>query len=363
VSDPAGADEEGADSRFYARVFALVTAAILGYALVGILRPFVGPILWALLLAFLLFPLNTALRRRRGERRAAAAGVLTLIVIVVLIGPALLLGVAFANQAGDLFRRLQAMAGQYQIGRPSDLLRVPLVEHVILWVESIAPVSAEQLHGWLVTAASTALAWAVATSGSFVVGALGTLVSLVLMLFLLFFFLRDGEAMAEVAIGLVPLSPARRAHLREHLSAVTRAVVFGALLTALIQGLLTGLGFMFVRLPSPVVFGAVAAGASLIPFVGTALVWVPGAAALAVQQRWGAALFLVVWSVAVVSSADNFIRPLFISGRAQISTLPVVIGLAGGLSAFGPIGLVLGPLVVALALALLRFAQEAREGA
>jgi predicted PurR-regulated permease PerM len=115
-----------------------------------------------------------------------------------------------------------------------------------------------------------------------------------------------------------------------------------------------------VGLPSPVVFGAVAAVASLIPFIGTALVWVPAAVVLFLQGRWVAGLFLVGWSVVVVSSSDNVVRPLFISGRAQIATLPVFLGLLGGLSAFGAIGLVVGPVVVALTLALLRFAGEAR---
>ena len=95
-----------------------------------------------------------------------------------------------------------------------------------------------------------------------------------------------------------------------------------------------------------------------MPLIGTALVWVPGAGALAVQGRWGAALFVAVWGVAVVSAADNFIRPLLISGRAQISTLPVLLGLLGGIGAFGPIGMFLGPLVIALVQALLRFAEE-----
>jgi predicted PurR-regulated permease PerM len=142
--------------------------------------------------------------------------------------------------------------------------------------------------------------------------------------------------------------------------AVTRAVVFGSLLTALVQGALVGVGFALVGLPSPVVFGAVAAVASLIPFIGTALVWVPAAVVLFLQGRWVAGLFLVGWSVVVVSSSDNVVRPLFISGRAQIATLPVFLGLLGGLSAFGAIGLVVGPVVVALTLALLRFAGEAR---
>jgi predicted PurR-regulated permease PerM len=183
------------------------------------------------------------------------------------------------------------------------------------------------------------------------------------MLFLLFFFLRDGDQMLATAVRLIPMTPERRGQLVGHVAAVTRAVVFGSLFTALVQGLLVGVGFALVGLPSPVVFGAVAAVASLIPFVGTALVWVPAVGVLFLQGRWIAALFLAAWSVAVVSSADNVVRPLFISGRAQISTLPVFLGLLGGVTAFGPIGLVVGPVVVALTLALLRFADEARAGA
>ncbi|HJR52018.1 MAG TPA: AI-2E family transporter, partial [Gemmatimonadales bacterium] len=176
--------------------------------------------------------------------------------------------------------------------------------------------------------------------------------------FVLFFFLRDGGQMVTGAVRLIPVTPERRDQLVETVAAVTRAVVFGSLLTALAQGVLVGLGFALVGLPSPVVFGAVAAVASLIPFVGTALVWVPAAIVLLTQGRWIAALFLAAWSVAVVSSADNVVRPFFISGRAQISTLPVFLGLLGGLGAFGPIGLVVGPVLMAVALALLRFAGE-----
>jgi predicted PurR-regulated permease PerM len=199
----------------------------------------------------------------------------------------------------------------------------------------------------------------VALSGSFVVGALNAGIGLVVMLFVLFFFLRDGDQMVAGAVRLIPMAAERRSQLLEHVGAVTRAVVLGSLLTALVQGALVGVGFALVGLPSPVVFGAVAAVASLIPFIGTALVWVPAAGVLLLQGRWVAALFLIAWSVAVVSSSDNVVRPLFISGRAQISTLPVFLGLLGGLSAFGAIGLVVGPVLIAITLALLRFAGEA----
>jgi predicted PurR-regulated permease PerM len=348
------------EGRFYPRVFGLVAAALLAIALFEILRPFIGPMLWSVLLALLLFPLNQALRRALGGRPAAAAALLTLGVILLLVGPALFLAVAFTRQAADLFGRLQTVAGQLETIRLSDLLRLPVVERIVGWAGSMAPISAEQTEAWFVSAAKTLVGALVSMSGAFVVGALGTLVAAVVTLFLLFFFLRDGEEMVAALRSLIPLDAERQAHLLGHLAAVTRAVVFGSLLTAFVQGMLVGLAFAVVRLPSPVVFGALAMLAALVPLFGTALVWVPAAGVLASQGRWGAATFVMAWGVVAVSGADNLIRPLFISGRAQISTLPVFLGLAGGIGAFGPIGMVLGPVIVALALALLRFAGEWR---
>jgi predicted PurR-regulated permease PerM len=348
-------------SRFYPRVFALITAAILGGAVLKILEPFIGAILWSILLAFLLDPINRRLRGALGGRPAGAAILLTLGAIVLLLGPVLAISVAFANQAEDLFKRVQETAGRYQIARPSDLLQIPLVHQFLHWAETVTPVSAEQVQTWLLSAATALLQILVAMSGLFVVEALGTLVSLIITLFLLFFFLRDGEEMLDKARVLIPLDAERQGHLVRHLSAVTRAVVFGSLITAVVQGTLVGVAFALVGLPSPVVFGVLAMVAALVPLFGTALVWVPAAGALGVQGRWGAAIFMAAWGVFVVAGSDNVVRPLFISGRAQISTLPVFLGLAGGLSAFGPIGMVLGPVIVALVLALLRFAEESRQ--
>jgi predicted PurR-regulated permease PerM len=350
----------GVDDRFYPRVFALVTAALLAGALFLIVRPFLEAILWSMLLAFLLSPAQRAVATLLGGRGALTAVLLTVLTAVVLIAPGPLIAVAFASQAKDLFARLQKLVAAAGISGAGDLLEIPLVSRAIRWAEAMAPVSAEQVHGWLVSGAQALLQGLVALSGSFVVGALNALVGLGITLFLLFFFLREGDQMLAGAVRLIPMTPERRRHLIDHIGAVIRAVVFGSLLTALVQGVLVGVGFALVGLPSPVVFGAVAAVAALIPLIGTALIWVPAAGVLFLQGRWVAGLFLLGWGVGVVSSADNVVRPLFISGRAQISTLPVFLGLLGGVSAFGPIGLVVGPVVVALTLALLRFAEESR---
>jgi predicted PurR-regulated permease PerM len=345
---------------FYPRVFALLTASLLGYALVRMALPFAGPILWALLLAFLLHPLSEALGRALGGRRGLAALLLTLAGLVLILVPVTLVAVAFATQAGDLVARIQDIAERHQIAQLSDLLRIPLAERMIGWLGSLAPITADQVKVWLAENGRSLLLTLMGVTRSTLTSLLGAVVGLVLVLFLLFFFLRDGKDLVRRAMRLVPMAEARKAALLEHLSSVTRALVLGLLLTAAAQGALLGIGFAIVGLPSPVVFGVLTALASVVPFVGTALVWVPAVLVLVAQGRTWAALFLAVWSLGLVTSVDNVIKPLVVSGRAGLPTFAVFLGLVGGLAAFGAIGMFLGPVIVALAIALLRFAEESR---
>jgi predicted PurR-regulated permease PerM len=139
-------------------------------------------------------------------------------------------------------------------------------------------------------------------------------------------------------------------------------VVVGTLVTALVQGSLIGIGFAIAGLPSPLVFGAVGALASLIPVVGTALVWVPAALSLLALGQTGWAVFLTLWSVILVAGSDNVIRPLVVSSSSNVSTLLVFVGVLGGVSAFGFAGIFLGPVLLTLVAALLRYADEAGVG-
>jgi predicted PurR-regulated permease PerM len=125
-----------------------------------------------------------------------------------------------------------------------------------------------------------------------------------------------------------------------------------------VQGALVGIGFLIVQLPSPIVFGVFAALLSLLPFGGTAIVWLPAVLILAAQDRWIAAIFMLIWGTLLVSLVDNFLKPFLISGRAEVATLTVFIGVLGGVAAFGAIGLFMGPVVLALAMALVQFASE-----
>jgi predicted PurR-regulated permease PerM len=342
---------------FYTRAFALIALLLIGYLLYLVLAPFFAPIAWALFIALLLHPLHRRLTRRLRGRAAASAALLTLLAFLVVIGPLAGLGAAFASQVAELARQAQAYAVEHKPADLTDLAALPLVGPAFAWLQDNAGVSFAQLQAWAVEAAQTVLKALGSLGRAAFLGALGTVVGFALMTFILFFAIRDGKAIADTARALLPASEADKARLFGHLAAVTRALVYGTGVTALVQGALIGVGFAVVGLPSPIVFGVLAALGALIPLLGTPVVWVPAVIVLAAQGRWGAALFLAIWGGFVVT-IDNFLRPWLVAGRAQIGALTVFIGVLGGVQAFGPVGVLLGPLVLALAIALVRFALE-----
>jgi predicted PurR-regulated permease PerM len=235
---------------------------------------------------------------------------------------------------------------------------VPWLAAPLAWVGEHTRYTAADIQQWLVAATKHLLQSLASSGGSVVLGALGTLISLSLMMFVLFFVLRDGPELAGRIVRMLPIEERRRARLWTHLSEMTRAVFMGIGLTALVQGVLIGIGFWIAGMPSPLVFVVVGALCALVPIVGTALVWVPAVLFLSAQADYGHAAFLTAWSVLVVGAVDNFLRPLLISGRAELPTLAVFVGVMGGLSSFGFIGLFVGPIVLGLLVALFRFENE-----
>lgn len=348
------------NSRFYTRVFTVGTAALLGLACYQIVTPFLGPLLWAALFAFLLGPTHVRLTRRLHNRARQSALLLTLLALLVLVGPLAAFSATFVHQASELLQYLQGLISEEARGDLQQLTQHPQLQAAWQWMHQTLGISTAQMRGWLAEATHALLQLLANLSGQLFLGALGTVAGLCLTLFFMFFFIRDGAAMLRTTRELVPMPAAKRHELYVHLAAVARAVVFGTGLTALIQGALVGIAFLIVQLPSPLVFGVLAALLALLPFGGTAIVWLPAVLVLAAQDRWVAAIFMLVWGALLVSMIDNFLKPLLISGRAEVATLTVFIGVLGGVSAFGAIGLFMGPVVLALAVALLQFALDSK---
>lgn len=351
-----------APSRFYMRAFALGTIAVLGGLLFRTLTPFIVPIIWATLLAFMLQPVNRRLRQKWPAKPGLAAGLLTAGMVVVVSGPVTLFLFAFLRQASSLLTRFQNEAHDRKLPALQLILEFKPVQSLLETAKEFTTLSKEQILDQANDAAQTVLQQFASLGGTVVLGAFSVVTQFGLTMFLLFFFLRDGKEMLERAIHLVPLSEERKADLTKSLGGVTRGVVVGTLVTAVVQGTLVGIGFAIAGLPSPLVFGAVGALASLIPVVGTALVWVPAALSLLALGQSGWALFLTLWSIILVAGSDNVIRPLVVSSSTNVSTLLVFVGVLGGVSAFGFAGIFVGPVLLTLIAALLRYADEAGAG-
>jgi predicted PurR-regulated permease PerM len=346
-----------AASSFYARVFALVVAALLGYALIRIFMPFLVPMSWGAFLAFLLYPLNLRLRRRlRGKSRAAA--LLAVLTPITILLPLSALSIEFVAQVSVLLQKLQQTARELDIRTFSDLQRFPLIARLNNWLQVHTGISAGQVQTWVISGTQEVLQHAAGLGGSFFVGAIGSLFGFAIMLFLLFFFLCDGDEMCLRARRLIPLDERRKERLFGRLSAVARAIVFGTTVGALVQGVFLGIGFAIAGLPSPVVFGVLVALVSMLPVGGAGIAWVPATAWLFYDRHWGFAIFMLAWGLMLLG-LENVLRPMLISGRARISPLAVFVGVLGGVPAFGAIGIIAGPVLLSLVLALIEFAEEA----
>jgi predicted PurR-regulated permease PerM len=355
-------DEAGlSDRRLYTRLGGLLLVVVLGYVVWRIVTPLWQPLVWALLLGGLLAPLNLRLTRRLGGRAQLASSITTLLTVVLFMVPVAITAGAVGAQAAQLLRSLEGRVPGPGNATDFDLEKIPWLADALAWIESNTDVTILQLQEWLAEGLQRLLQLVMSSGGSVVMSALGTTVSFVMMLFVLFFVLRDGPAMAQQVVSLLPIEGQRRTLLQRHLTDMTRAVFLGLGLTAVAQGVLLGVGFWIAGLPSPLVFGVLGVILALVPMVGPALLWIPGAIWLAARGESGYAIFLTLWGSIVVGLVDNLLRPLLISGRAEVPTLAVFVGVIGGLAAFGFIGLFLGPIVLGLLIALFRFEIERRK--
>jgi predicted PurR-regulated permease PerM len=342
-------------SSFYRRTFLIATLILLGWALLSVLQPLWSTLGWAAVLAFLLNPLHERLTRKLKGRASLSAGILTGLAPFFIMAPVAFVGVVFARQVANILSAMSSSTLTYP-----DLLQklasIPVLGRAVQWLRDATPVSAEQVKGWVMDGAQSVLKSAAAAGGNLALGIMGSLIGFFMMLFLLFFLLRDGREMIKRMTGFIPMEPRPRHQLLSYLGDVIRAVVFGSVATALIQGIFVGIGFALVGLASPVVFGVLATFAAFLP-VGSALVLVPAVLYLVFEGHWGAALFLAIWSGGV-GVLDNILRPFLTSRQAEVSTLAVFVGAIGGASAFGILGLVIGPVLLGFIAALLQFAEK-----
>jgi predicted PurR-regulated permease PerM len=342
---------------FYTKAFFVVLAGIVGYLLVLVLQPFAGSMAWAIFLAFILSPLHNWLTRRMKNRPGWAAGTITGLTPFALLIPLSFLGFAFANQARALVSYLQEHNLRLDGSILLQLEQYPIIGPVARLAREELSVSAADIQEWIMRAAEATLRNVASVGGGVALAALGTLVGFFFGLFILFFMLRDGRSMFDRLQRLIPVPEEHREQLFNHLASVTRGVFYGIGLTALVQGVMVGIGFAIAGLPSPVVFGVLAGILALLPAGGAAIVWIPAFLFLGAAGQWKMAVFMLIWGV-IVSTSDNFLRPILVSKYAPVSAFTVFVGVVGGIAAFGTIGIIVGPVFLALVAAILQYFDE-----
>jgi predicted PurR-regulated permease PerM len=335
---------------------AAAAVVAVGLAVWLILRPFVGSILWAAILAFLMYPLQQRVTRLCGGRPSVAAGLLTGLTPVAIFVPLTLLGLAFAGQISALAASVQGDTSLLDLEGWTDPGEHPRLAQLVTWFTERFNVQLADIQLYLRQGVQDWAGTIARSSGLLFLGTAGMILKFFVMLFVLFFMLRDGAQWFARTAALLPLPEERRGLLLTRLGKVLRAVVYGCGLTALVQGTLVAIGFAIAGLPGFIVFGVLAAVCGLLPFGGAALVWAPAVLYLFGSGQIGWGIFLLAWG-AVVSTSDNFIRPVIISRYTPVPTLLVFLGVIGGVGAFGALGFILGPVVLVLAVELFRFAE------
>jgi len=309
-----------------------------GYLAFTVVAPFLAALAWAGVFAMVLNPVQARLARRMGVTCAAA--VMTALAAIIIVGPAVGVMSVTAVEVTALVERIQA--GAYAIPTPPEVLR---------WYENLRRHSMIPLPADL----TTTVADAVASVATFVAGNAGSIVQnvaslvfqLFVMLFSLFYVLRDGKRIVETIRLLLPFQEERRDRMMRDAYDLVVATVGSTFAVAIVQGNLTALTLGLLGFQSPVFWGVMTAFASFIPAVGSGLVWGPAAIYLFATGDVLRGIILVAVGVGVISMADNVLRPLLLSGRTTMHGLLVFVSLLGGVAAFGFIGLVIGPVVVA----------------
>jgi predicted PurR-regulated permease PerM len=178
------------------------------------------------------------------------------------------------------------------------------------------------------------------------------IVQLLLTLFLLFYFFRDRSKVLATVRSLLPLSGAEADRLFSRVYETVHATIYGTVLVALVQGALGGLMFWWLGLPAPLLWGVVMALLAIVPVFGAFIIWIPAAIFLAMSGQWGKAMILTGWGAVVIGLVDNLLYPMFVGSKLRMHTVPVFIAIVGGLALFGGSGLVLGPVTLAVTIAL-----------
>lgn len=308
--------------------------------------PFLASLTWALVLSvtFSHAHHNIEMRVRHPN---LAAGISVAAILILVVFPVVLVVQQLAQETakGAVYIETQVRNGEWR----AALVGQPILARAVQWVE-------QQLD--LAGTAGSISSYLTTLGTSVLLNSISQFLNLVLTFYMLFFFLRDRREIVRKLQSLSSLTSTETRYVLSRFVDTIHATVFGKLVVAAVQGTLSGLMFWWLGLPLPILWGAVMGILSIVPVLGAFVVWMPAAIYLALEGDWGKALILTAWGVGVVATIDNILYPILVGDRLKLHAVPTFIGAIGGIIAFGAAGLILGPAVISVTLALIKILKK-----
>jgi predicted PurR-regulated permease PerM len=330
------------------RAFVLLLVVV-SLAFGWILWPFYGAVLWAVVFAILFMPLCRRLTRALARRRTLGALATVLVVVLLVLLPLALLAVSLLREATVVVERIQS--GELNFGRFFQQVFAALPA----WVTELLDRFGLTTFGEVLERFSSGLLqgsqFLAARAISIGQNTFEFIINLFLMLYLLFFLLRDGEAVVARLRAALPLQQAQQQALFSKFAIVIRATVKGSIVVAIVQGTLGGVIFWILGIHAPVLWGVLMAFLSLLPAVGAAVVWLPVAVYLLATGNLWDGLVLIGFGAFVIGLVDNVLRPILVGGDTKMPDYIVLISTLGGIAVFGLNGFVIGPVIAAMFIA------------
>lgn len=341
------------------RILGVAAVALVAIGCLFVLRPFASALLWASILCYSTWPLFERLKSAMGGRKGAAAGVMVLVIALLLIAPFVIVGFRLADNLTIAIEWFRSFQQEGLPPPPAWVARLPLVGDLVSGRWADLSENTEYTMELLRQGLARSQVWLLKHSVLLLEG----LAQLCLSVLIAFFFYRDGETVVEMAVaGIRKIAGDDTQHLLTTVGGTVKGVVYGILCTALAQGVAAGVGFKIAGLDSALLLGFLTFFLSFVP-AGPPLVWVPVTLWLFYAGHPGLGVFMGVWGFLVISGVDNLVRPYLISRDTKQSFALVLLGVLGGILAFGFIGLFIGPTLLAVGATLIRqFVARKREG-
>lgn len=334
----------------------LIVTAVALYLCWLMIKPFVGVLMWAAVLVIVFYPVHRRLVQRTNRPSLSALLSCVLVILTILV-PVALVTVAVLNEVSGAVQNVQA-AINYVLDPNS-----PMTGRLLGWASNYMDVERLRSGEYLAQQLGGVSGGLAGRTLGVIGGLIGAIVQMFFVIFTMYYLFRDGERIFVTIKNALPLNEHQSLAIMERTKEVVGASVYGVLAIAVIQGTLGGLAFWALGVPSAIVWGVVMTFLSMIPMLGAFLVWVPAAIYLALTGHYVKAIFLVIWGTLVIGMIDNFLRPKLVGGRTRLHELLIFFAVLGGLQVFGVLGIVLGPVVLALAMSLIEVFRAADSAA